>query len=329
MKKTLTIISALVFLSGCFPEDTIVPPHEPGDLQVGTVSVGTDYRYQSFYDLNTNREVTMNHSADWDLAFESSTNGHRIILNSAKNMYAGNSYDTLFENVISEEGVKMKFDQSDGNPDSTAIGEWYEIIDDTLRSKKEVYIIDRVLDHNGQLTGYKKVQFDIEGDFYVIRHADLDNQNDTVYIIQRDPERNFTCFSFEEGIVEIEPAYNEWSLKFSKYTTMLQTNEGENYPYPVFGALINPYKMAAALDTIHEFSEIVLKDTIDLDLTGNWDVIGYDWKYYNFSQGVYTIVPGYAYVIRDRDGYYYKLRFIDFYNDTGEKGNPEFEFIRL
>jgi len=35
------------------------------------------------------------------------------------------------------------------------------------------------------------------------------------------------------------------------------------------------------------------------------------------------------YVIRDRDGFFYKLRFIDFSNDMGEKGYPKFEFVRL
>ena len=55
--------------------------------------------------------------------------------------------------------------------------------------------------------------------------------------------------------------------------------------------------------------DMVLADTIDLELTNRADVIGYDWKYYNFDAGLYTIVPGLAYVIKDRDGFYYKLRF--------------------
>jgi len=58
-------------------------------------------------------------------------------------------------------------------------------------------------------------------------------------------------------------------------------------------------------------------------------VIGYEWKYYNFDAALYTIEPGLAYVIRDRDGFYYKLRFIDFYSEGGEKGYPKFEYVRL
>ena len=70
-------------------------------------------------------------------------------------------------------------------------------------------------------------------------------------------------------------------------------------------------------------------DITSLEFTTRSDVIGYDWKYYNFDDAVYTIVPEMNYVIRDRDGFYYKLRFVDFYNDQGVKGYPKFEFARL
>ena len=34
-------------------------------------------------------------------------------------------------------------------------------------------------------------------------------------------------------------------------------------------------------------------------------------------------------VSRDAKGFYYKLRFIDFYDDHGNKGNPKFEFQKF
>ena len=42
-----------------------------------------------------------------------------------------------------------------------------------------------------------------------------------------------------------------------------------------------------------------------------------------------VLIPDMNYVIRDRDGFFYKLRFIDFNNDMGEKGYPKFEYVRL
>ena len=54
-----------------------------------------------------------------------------------------------------------------------------------------------------------------------------------------------------------------------------------------------------------------------------------DWKEYDFDNEHYTVLPDKIYVLKTSIGYYYKLRFIDFYNSTGEKGYPTFEFLRL
>ena len=189
--------------------------------------------------------------------------------------------------------------------------------------------MDRGSDEQFKPVGLKKIRFEISGEDYLVRFANTDNSNDTTLRISRDPSQDKIYFSFENGIVDIAPLFEAWTLLFSKYTTMLVTNEGENYPYLVMGVLLNSNGATASLDTIHDFMDMELADTIDLEFSSRADVIGYDWKYYNFDAGLYTIEPGMAYVIRDRDGFYYKLRFIDFYNDTGEKGYPKFEYVRL
>lgn len=328
--RNLIFISMLALsLTSCFEEEMMVPPHQQGDLEEGQAAQGPDYSRQIFYDLNRNMEVASNVISDWDLCFESSTGGWLIRLNSSKFMVAGNTNDTTFGSEIDESGLEMRFDPSNGNPDSTAIGAWFEDSGDSIWSLGHVYLVDRGMDEHNRQVGSKKVRFDIQGKDYMVRHADPDNNKDTVVVIRRDKGSDRIYFSFENGIVDIAPEPDDWSLLFSKYTTMLVTNVGDNYPYLVTGVMLNPNGVAAALDTIHEFTSIELGDTIDLQLTTHADVIGYDWKYYNFDDAVYTIVPGQAYLIRDRDGFYYKLRFIDFYNDTGEKGYPGFEYVRL
>lgn len=329
LKIKYAVLVMILFLSSCFPEDEMVPPHEPGDLQEGRVEIGTDYRYHSFYDLATNSVVSKVSNLDWDLGFESAGDGYNIILNTSRFMYAGNTGKTDFGEVTSADSLAMIFDPSSGNPDSLVFKDWYVGNEDTMYSKKEVWVVDMGLNDAGISIGFKKVQFDFAGDDYTVRYADLDNQNEGTLVVERDPDVNFICVSFENGIADIEPDRTSWTFKVTRYTTMLWTNEGEEYPYIVFGVLLNPNKVVAALDTIRDFAEITLQDTLDVQLSNRQDVIGYDWKYYNFDDQVYTIVPEFSYIIRDRDGFYYKLRFIDFYNDTGEKGNPEFEFLAL
>lgn len=329
MRIVPLILILALSLTSCFEEDEMVPPHEQGDLKVGQAALGSVYERQVYFDLNRNVEVASNLISDWDLSFESSTGGWEIRLNSSKFMYAGNSFDTLFSAELNQAELDMRFDTSDGNPDSTALGSWYVGEGDTVHAQKYVYLVDRGSDEQFKPVGLKKVQFHISEEDYIIRFANNDNSGDNTVLISRNPTVNRIYFSFENGFVDVAPQPEEWSLLFSKYTTMLVTNEGELYPYIVMGALLNPNGATAALDTIHNFMDMVLADTIDLELTNQADVIGYEWKYYNFDAGLYTIVPGLGYVIKDRDGFYYKLRFSDFYSDQGEKGYPEFEYVRL
>ena len=313
--RTLPIV--LIFalsLYSCFEEDMMVLPHEQGDLEEGQAALGPRYEHQVFFDLFQNMEVSSNLVSDWDLSFESANGGWLIRLNSSKFMVAGNSFDTLFTATLLKSALDMRFDTSDGNPDSTAIGSWFLSDGDSARSHRQVYLVDRGSDHQFKPVGLKKVRFDISGKDYLIRLANTDNSHDTTLLIRRDPSMDRIYLSFDSGIVDIAPLPEAWSLLFSKYTTMLVTDEGENYPYLVMGVLLNPAGVTATLDTIHDFMEMELADTIDLEFTNQADVIGYQWKYYNFDAGLYTIEPDLAYVVRDRDGFYYKLRFSDFYN---------------
>ncbi len=329
MRILFHILLLALLLPSCFQEEEMVPPHEQGDLEEGQVGLGTTYERQVYYDLLANVEVESHLISEYDLSFESSSGGWIIRLNSAKFMLAGNSEDTVFTNEIVTADLDMIFDKSDGNPDSTAIGTWFELGDELAESYRNIYLIDRGKNENNKPMGLRKVQFDISGDDYIMRYSNTDNNKDTTVIISRDPNMDQVYFSFDSGLKEIAPLPNEWSMLFSKYTTMLQTDEGENYPYLVTGVLLNPNTVLAVRDTIHEFSEINRDNIMGLGFTDQADVIGYDWKYYNFDAGVYTIVPDMNYVIRDKDGFFYKLRFVDFNSDLGEKGYPKFEFVRL
>jgi hypothetical protein len=118
-------------------------------------------------------------------------------------------------------------------------------------------------------------------------------------------------------------------LQFGKYSTLLFTDVGDPYPYLVTGVLLNPYKTVAAMDTIHQFEEVSFNIAEKQNFVIQKDIIGYEWKDYDFDNGMYQVDPEKIYILKNRIGYYYKLRFIDYYNSTGEKGFPTFEFLRL
>ncbi len=103
----------------------MITPHEQGDLEEGQAPLGSYYENQVYFDLHNNEEISSSSIYDYDLSFESSGGGWIIRLNSAKFMLAGNSHDTVFSADLIPDSLDMKFDTSDGNPDSTAIGMWY------------------------------------------------------------------------------------------------------------------------------------------------------------------------------------------------------------
>ena len=330
MMRYLSIILLFILpLQSCFKEEEMILRHEQGDLEEGQTALGSYYENQVYFDLYGNEKVTGSSIYDWDLSFESSSGGWLIRLNSAKFMLAGNSKDTLFSADLIMDDLEMKFDKSDGNPDSTALLSWFETTEDSTWSNRYVYLVDRGSDEEGKTLGQKKVQFDILEDVFIMRYANTDNTQDTTVLIYRDPAMDQSYYSFEDGLVDIAPPPDQWSLLFTKYTTMLVTDEGEDYPYLVVGVLLNSNGVAAARDTIHNFMDMDADDITDLAFTTQADVIGYEWKYYNFDAGVYTIEPDMNYVIRDKDGFFYKFRFVDFYSDQGVKGYPTFEFVRL
>lgn len=330
MKRLLVYISLILILTSCFEEDKRVAPHLPGDLTVGTVELTQNYKYQVFFNLVDNETVKNNLISEWDLGFETSDSGWHVILNTSKMMLAGNSVNTNFEEVKSSSGLFMTYDKSDGNLDSTAIGNWYNWSDENPESKNYVYVIDRGTDESSNLTGKKKIVFGFDDENnYTLRFADLNGNNEQAAVIVKDTTKNFVCFSFESGVVDIEPNKANWDLLFTKYSTLLYTNDGDPYPYLVTGVLLNPYRVEAVRDSVNAFDEISLEKAENLILSPQMDIIGYEWKEYDFDNSMYTVLPEKIYVIKDTQGYYYKLRFIDYYNSTGEQGYPMFEFLRL
>lgn len=333
IKRLIYTVGILFILSSCFKEDDPLPAPS---TQATTIEMNQYYLYQVYFDLNSNREVSRNEKNDWDMGFESGDSTWHIVLNTSAFMLAANTGEKDFDAVTDTTGLKWKFDKSDGNPDSTAIGNWLNISGKDTLYTNYVYVLNRGYDHLGNLRGLKKIVFThVDQDTYGFKYADLNGENYNEFIIEKADSVNYVCFSFEEEGRQIifEPVTLSWDLLFTQYTTLLYTNEGDPYPYLVTGVLTNFDLVGVALDTTVEFDNIDLNYAKTLDFSKNKDAIGYDWKelYGDVNSGnvYYEIVEGRSYIIRNRFGIYVKLRFISFYNQEGEKGYPTFQYSFL
>ena len=136
MNKILTILIIIPFLTSCFKEDEPIQPTSQNSITVSE----SIYTHQSFFDLSSSQIVAVNPVEIWDLGFESSANGWHIIINSGKYLGIYSSGTTDFNGLTSVPlSARWKFDKSDGNPDSTAIGKW--ISQQSNLPTNEVYVV--------------------------------------------------------------------------------------------------------------------------------------------------------------------------------------------
>lgn len=310
----LVACMVISLLTGCIKEELPAPPHEPGDVNVSTVDMGEDYRWQIFYNLKNNQVVSKNLRNDWDLGFEASPDGYHVILNSARIMFAYNTGRTDFDAVKDTTGfgAKKTFDMPGGSLDSTAIGDW--------RKDKPVYIISSV---GGAV--YKVQLLGTIENGYSVRFASMDGQGDKTMDIVKDDQYNFMFLSIPKaGLVTVEPPKASWDVVFTNYTHMFYSM---NMHYSVTGCLLNRYNTYAVMDSTVAFEAIDYTNAGSRQLSPAINTIGYDWKSYDFDKG-YITYPKMQYIIRNSEGIYFKMRFVEFLAN-GIKGNPKFEYQQL
>ena len=320
--KWLLLAILIGSLCSCEVAEKGIPKPVPAPTNAVTsqVSMGATYDYQIYYDLETNKAVSQNLKSIWDVAFEASSDGFHVILNTSKSMFAHNSGTNNFDAADTAGKLNtLLYDASSGNLDSTAIGDW--------RSAKNVYFIDLGYDASGNHLGYKKLQIlSSDATSYEVKMASLDGSDMIQKVVTKDSNYNFMFMSLTGGtMVTVEPPKNTWDLAFTQYVTIFY--DPGLLPYLVTGCLLNHYQTSGAKDSLIAFDSVNLNFVQSDTLSKTIDVIGYDWKTYNGTK--YTTNSAMIYFIKNRNGHYFKLHFLDFYNQSGEKGNPMFEFQQL
>ncbi|HZF99406.1 MAG TPA: HmuY family protein, partial [Chitinophagales bacterium] len=197
-------------------------------------------------------------------------------------------------------------------------------------SNGRVYLVDRGLTYADADRYWKVVFVWHSPTAYKLMFGRLNNSYVDSLVLEKNPNETYTYFTFDGGgkSIVMEPKPDEWDFVFTRYRYIFY-NTTPYTPYLVSGVLLNPQGIAAGLDTAKVFSEADVAFAQQLPLSTQRDEIGFNWKAYNFATSAYETKQHFTYVIRDREGYYWKLRFLDFYNGQGEKGSPKFEFQRL
>lgn len=321
-----TLLTALLLVS-CQKEDIPVSLPPKGEAEFGNVEMGEDYKDQIFFDFESGRVVHVSEINSWHLAFDAAIDGYHVFLNGGADVMIYNTGQTDFSKVTSAPAPTAKewmFDRPSGLADSTAVGDWRS---NGYLSKNEIFIVKLNATYNPN--NLKKIRIvSVSSSEYVIEYADLNESYARIITIPKDDNYNYSYFSFDNDgyVLQPDPPKNSWDIVFTRYRFIYY--DLDNFPYMVNGVLLNPYKTKAAKDSTNSFDALEGQAIIDLSYSNHRDVIGFDWKVYNFTTERYEIAKQYTYVINNRNGQYWKLRFLDFYNKQGIKGSPSFEFQR-
>lgn len=325
-----------MFLSACFKEDDKLnpPDHEHGTYV--EIALESNYKQQIYYNLSKQEVVKQNVKTAWDLMFDAQAMNFNIRLNSAKWMHAINTHSTDFETVYNpNDFTDKRFDYESGSDDSLAIMNWGYVDGSDCVSKNLVYLIDRGYDENGNELGWKKIQLNgCNNGVFTLKAANLDGSESLSYHISQNNDYLHKMISLDDSsVLNIEPPKNDWDILFTQYTTWLwDPDELHFIEYLVVGALINNERNAVAFDTLNRYEEISYLESVNLDYHSNIDVIGYGWKNPgNVTGGSvnYTVYDYITYVVKQDNTNYYKVRFLRFVNDQGQKGYPFFELTPL
>lgn len=318
--RPVILIIVTSFLLGCEQGEIPIEPHTSGELETTIIELGSDYNTQIFYNLEINSVVSQNEKTDWDLGFLTGEDDWNITVNSSKGGGVWRIEDLDFEGVPEVEYGVWHYDSSDGNLDSTAI--------DDYRNLNKYYVIDLGYSSVGEPLGYIKLKVDsVNETGYFIRTADLEHEQELSAFVEKDTDLHRVCFSVtDHAVVEIEPISSDWDLLFSQYTNLFYDPFSA---YLVTGVLINSQYISVAVDTEKEFNKISYEDVESYDFSSDQDMIGFEWKLFDFDTNSYVVFSDINYIIKDGKGQYFKIHFIDFYNDLGEKGYPTFEIQML
>lgn len=319
------MVLALMWTS-CEKDDVpvVLPPE--GDAEYGVVEMGEDYVTQVFFDFESGMPVYQSEINSWHLALEASAEGFHVFMNGGADVFVYNTHETDFTKVGKDQAPDdyssdWMFDRPCGLNDSTAIGDW--------RGKNEVYIVK--LNSTQISDNIKKIRLvNVSGTEYVLEYGNIDETSAHIIHIPKDPAYNYSYFTFnEEGkVIQPDPPKDTWDIVFTRYRFIYY--DMDNFPYIVNGVLTNPYKtMAYAPDSTQTAEGIPVEEVPGLPFSTHRDIVGFGWKHYNFDKQRYEILKDKDYYIKNRNGSYWKLNFLDFYNKQNIKGSPSFEYKRL
>ncbi len=176
---------------------------------------------------------------------------------------------------------------------------------------------------------YSKLRFSPSNEALIIEAYDLEGRPLGIWRANRGPEPLFLALNRPGAFVSVLPSWQP-DLILTRYVHLFADQPEPFRYYPVVGALLWDKRRAGVVQSASlSFENFTYAQLPQVPLTTRRDVIGYDWKQYDFDTGTYLIDFSRYFVLEADIEVYYKLRFVDFYDASGRKGSAKLSFSRL
>lgn len=331
-RYSIGLLVLLAGLSSCEKEEALyTAPDVPVGTQSATFAMGENYENQLWFEFSTQKKAS-NAFGLWDIGFSLSEK-NLIILNCGKH---GGFTATYIDNAdfsdiqqIDVNKYNWTFDNPNGHPDSLSFsGCWNSYQNGKAQPKNRLYIINRGADSLGAKKFIKLKLLGREGASYHFQWGlltDTTPRHDVYIQVSNDYNYCYYNFTTEKEVFNEPFTRDNWDMVITTYKqTVTEESLGTTMPYILRGVLTNPNKVRVLeLNNLIDFNQIDLQYAKNQVLSDFLNEIGYDWKTWSLTANKYTVNQKKIFIILDAKGNYFKMRFVDFYNDKGEKGFPK------
>ncbi|NIF06455.1 hypothetical protein F3J23_13485 [Chryseobacterium sp. Tr-659] len=360
MKKILfsLLIGASFISQSCINDNEDAVMVAPSDGAVVSPNVGGAAEpNQVWFDLGTNTEA-LTVRTDWDFAFYSG-NEFKVVLNSSIMMAAGKIPNATNIDLVTDASVAAlkdkvqvaNFDPSNETYIDDVKGNFpsgYTAINEIKSDDSEnaVYLVNMgkkiftgtiptgSVATGGDSRGWMKVQVVRSGNGYKIKYAELNASSHKELTIVKNAVYNYNFVSLAKNSeVIIQPEKKKWDICFTVFTNII--SGAGSYIYADFvttntvggvGAYEVKVTSGSGVEAYNNFK------ASDVDpskfIYNDHRVIGGNWRNPVGTNGL-EVYGDRFYIIKDAEGYYFKLRFTRLTSTTGERGRPQFEYKPL
>lgn len=320
----------LFALNSCEKAEKLYPePTIPKGIQTQIFGMGENYENQIWFEFST-QATAINRSDVWDIAFSCGAE-NTIKINGGKNSYFGVARfpgaDFNSFTAIDVKQTMWEFDNPGGLSDSMVFNGWCSAAGaGTYKSNDVLYIIDLGED---TLTSKRYIKLKLDGrypGYYKFSWAYMgDTAARSTVTLNTNTDYNYVYYSFgAKAEVQNEPFTNtKWDIVFTTYKQIIPDENSKPFPYILRGVLSNQNGVEVGEIKNIPFEDINISNALAAVYSQKQDEIGYDWKIWNLTANKYTVDQNKIYLIKDTKGQYFKMKFVDFYDDQGRKGYPK------